>query len=45
VVRQVAAYGAIAIKSSTDFDNMIFPTGSIIIFELWLCEVDSEGNL
>jgi hypothetical protein len=32
LVRQVEAFGAIAIKSSTDFDNMIFPMGSIFIF-------------
>jgi hypothetical protein len=45
LVRQVGAYGAITIKSSTDFDNMIFPTGSIFIFGSWICEADSEGNL
>jgi hypothetical protein len=28
-----------------DFDNMIFPTGSIFIFGSWICEADSEGNL
>jgi hypothetical protein len=28
-----------------DFDNMIFPTGSIFIFRSWICEADSEGNL
>jgi hypothetical protein len=43
--RQVGAYSAIVIKSSTDFDNMIFPTGSIFIFGSWICEADGEGNL
>jgi hypothetical protein len=33
------------IKSSTDFENMIFPMESIFIFGLWVCEVDDEGNL
>jgi hypothetical protein len=28
-----------------DFDNMIFPKGSIFIFRSWVCEVDDEGNL
>jgi hypothetical protein len=42
---QVGACGPIAIKSSTDFDNMIFPMGSIFIFGSWICKEDSEGNL
>jgi hypothetical protein len=42
---QVGAFGAIAIKSSIDFDNMIFPKGSIFIFGSWVCEADDEGNL
>jgi hypothetical protein len=42
---QVGAFGAIAIKSSTNFNNMIFPKGSIFIFRSWVCEVDDEGNL
>jgi hypothetical protein len=45
LARQVEAFGAIAIKSSTDFDNMIFPKGSIFIFGSWVCEADDEGNL
>jgi hypothetical protein len=45
LARQVRAFGAIAIKSSTDFDNMIFPMGSIFIFGSWICEVDDKGNL
>jgi hypothetical protein len=45
LAHQVGACGAIAIKSSMDFDNMIFPTGSIFIFGLWICEAASEGNL
>jgi hypothetical protein len=24
---------------------MIFPTGSIFIFESWVCKADNEGNL
>jgi hypothetical protein len=43
--RQVGAFGAITIKSSTEFDNMIFPKGSIFIFVSWVCEADDEGNL
>jgi hypothetical protein len=39
------AFGAISIKNSTDFDDMIFPTGSIFIFGSWVCKVDDEGNL
>jgi hypothetical protein len=42
---QVGAFGAIAIKNSTDFDNMIFPMGSIFIFRSWVCEADDKGNL
>jgi hypothetical protein len=44
-VRQVGAFGVIAIKSSTNFDNMIFPMGSIFIFRSWVCKVDNKGNL
>jgi hypothetical protein len=44
LARQVGAFGTIAIKSSTDFDNMIFPTGSIFIFGSWVCKADDEGN-
>jgi hypothetical protein len=42
---QVGAFGAIAIESSVDFDNMIFLMGSIFIFGSWVCEVDDKGNL
>jgi hypothetical protein len=42
---QVGAFGAIVIKSSLNFDNMIFPTKSIFIFGLWVCKADDEGNL
>jgi hypothetical protein len=28
-----------------DFDNMIFPMGSIFIFGSWVCKADDEGNL
>jgi hypothetical protein len=42
---QVGAFGAIAIKSSTDFDNMIFPMGSTFIFGSWDCEADDKGIL
>jgi hypothetical protein len=45
LVRQVGAFGAITINSSTDFDDMIFPIGSIFIFGSWVCEVDDKGNL
>jgi hypothetical protein len=45
LVRQVGAYSVITIKSSTDFDNTIFPTGSIFIFGSWICEANSDGNL
>jgi hypothetical protein len=45
MARQVGARGAIAIKSSTDIDSMIFLTGSIFIFRSWIYEADSEGNL
>jgi hypothetical protein len=33
------------IKSSIDFDNMIFPMGSIFIFGSWVCEADDKGIL
>jgi hypothetical protein len=42
---QVGAFGAIAIKSSTDFDDMIFLMGSTFIFRSWVYEEDDEGNL
>jgi hypothetical protein len=42
---QVGTFGAIAIKSSTDFDNMIFLMRSIFIFRSWVCEADDKGNL
>jgi hypothetical protein len=44
-VCQVGAFGTIAIKSSTDFDDMIFPMGSTFIFGSWVCEADNKGNL
>jgi hypothetical protein len=45
LAHQVGAFGAITIKSSTDFDDMIFPMGSIFIFGSWVCEADDKGNL
>jgi hypothetical protein len=45
LARQVGVFGTIAIKSFMDFDNMIFPMGSIFIFGLWVCEADDNGNL
>jgi hypothetical protein len=45
LARQVGAFGAIAIKSSTDFDDMIFPMGSTFIFGSWVCKANDEGNL
>jgi hypothetical protein len=45
LARQVGAFGTIAIKSSTDFDNVIFLMGSIFIFGSWVCEMDDKGNL
>jgi hypothetical protein len=45
LARLVGACGTIVIKSSTDFDDMIFLTGSIFIFGSWICVADSEGNL
>jgi hypothetical protein len=45
LARQVGAFGVITIKSSTDFNNRIFPKGSIFIFGSWVCEADDEGNL
>jgi hypothetical protein len=45
LTRQVGAFGAIVIKSSTDFGNMIFPMGSIFMFGSWVCEADNKGNL
>jgi hypothetical protein len=45
LARQVGAFDAIAIKSSIDFDDMIFPMGSTFIFESWVYEADDEGNL
>jgi hypothetical protein len=45
LARQVGAFDAITIKSSMDFDNMIFPMGSIFIFGSWVCKVDDKGNL
>jgi hypothetical protein len=45
LARQVGAFGAIAIRSSTDFDDMIFPMGSTFIFRSWVCEADDKGNL
>jgi hypothetical protein len=44
-VRQVWAFGTIAIKSSTDFNDMIFPMGSTFIFGSWVYKADDEGNL
>jgi hypothetical protein len=45
LARQVGAFGAIAIKSSTDFDDMIFPMGSIFIFGSWVCKANDKDNL
>jgi hypothetical protein len=45
LVPQVGAFGAITIKSSMDFDDMIFLMGSIFIFGSWVCEADDKGNL
>jgi hypothetical protein len=45
LVRQVEAFGTITIKSSTNFDNMIFLMGSIFIFGSWICEADNKGIL
>jgi hypothetical protein len=45
LARQVGAFGAIAIKSSTDFDDMIFPMESTFIFGSWVYEANDEGNL
>jgi hypothetical protein len=45
LTRQVGAFGTITIKSSTDFDDMIFPMGSIFIFGSWVCEANDKGNL
>jgi hypothetical protein len=45
LARQVGAFGAITIKSYTDFDHMIFPTGSVFIFGSWVYEANDEGNL
>jgi hypothetical protein len=45
LARQVGAFSAIAIKSSTDFNDMIFPMGSIFIFGSWVCEADDKGDL
>jgi hypothetical protein len=45
LVHPVGAFGAIMIKSSTDFDDMIFPMGSIFIFRSWVCEANDKGNL
>jgi hypothetical protein len=33
------------IRSSADFNNMIFLMGSIFIFRLWVCEANDKGNL
>jgi hypothetical protein len=45
LARQVGAFSAIAIRSSADFDDMIFPMGSTFVFGSWVCEADDEGNL
>jgi hypothetical protein len=45
LARQVGAFGAIAIKSSIDFNNMIFLMRSIFIFGSWVCEADDKGIL
>jgi hypothetical protein len=45
LARQVGAFGVIAIKNSTDFDDMIFSTGSIFVFGSWVCKADNKGNL
>jgi hypothetical protein len=45
LVRQVGAFGGFASKSSTDFNNMIFLTGSTFIFGSWICEADDKGKL
>jgi hypothetical protein len=44
LAHQVGAFGAIAIKSSTDFDDMIFPMGSTFIFRSWVYEADNEAT-
>jgi hypothetical protein len=38
-------FSAIEINNSTDFDDMIFPMGSIFIFGSWVCKANDEGNL
>jgi hypothetical protein len=45
LARQVWVFGAITIKSSMDFDDMIFLTGSTFIFGSWVWEANDEGNL
>jgi hypothetical protein len=45
LARQVGAFDAIAIKSSMDFNDMIFPLGSIFIFGSRIYEMDDKGNL
>jgi hypothetical protein len=42
--RQVGAFGAIATKNSTDFDDMIFPLGSVFVFGSWVFKTDEKGN-
>jgi hypothetical protein len=44
-VCQVGAFGGFAFESSTDLDNMIFPTGSTFIFGLWIYKADDNGKL
>jgi hypothetical protein len=45
LAHQVGAFGAIMIRSSADFDDMIFLMGSTFVFGSWVCEADDEGNL
>ena len=45
LARQVGAFGEFASESSTDLVNMIFSTGSTIIFGSWICEADDNDKL
>jgi hypothetical protein len=44
-MHQVGAFEAIMTKSSTDFDDIIFPPGSVFVFGSWVYKTDEKENL
>jgi len=45
LARQVGAFGEFSSESSTDLDDMIFPTGSTFNFGSWIYKADDDGKL